>query len=471
MMFALAMGIVTAHAQENVTVAEENNGSEQQTDAQPVLTKEVYPQKEADGDLYHGLTKKLTFDRMIPPHGLEGTYDKTVHIIFPAEVRYVDLGSPDLIAGKADGAENVIRVKATVRNFPNETNMSVITEDGSFYTFNVKYAAEPLLLNVEMCDFIHDGESVNRPNNAQEIYLKELGSESPMLVRLIMKSIHKQNKREVKHIGCKRFGIQYLLKGIYTHNGLLYFHTEIKNQSNVPFDVDYITWKIVDKKVAKRTAMQEQIILPLRAQNYATLVPGKKSERTVFTMAKFTKMCIRDRVWSVWNSYRFAEKQREKIYVLDNGKSLMLALSQDLSQNRPAEAREHVRRFHELFFTLSPEKSAIEHNVKRALLLADKSVYHYYSDFAEKGYYNRIIAGNINQVLKVDSVVCDFNAYPYRAVTYATQKIIRQSNVTERSLVTTCRLLNASRSDDNPNGFTIEGFTIIENKDLQTIKR
>jgi len=233
-MFALAMGIASAHAQENVTV-ETTNGSNEQ----PTLTKEVYPQKEADGDLYHGLSRKLTFDRMIPPHGLEVTYDKTVHVIFPAEVRYVDLGSPDLIAGKADGAENVIRVKATVRNFPNETNMSVITEDGSFYTFNVKYAAEPLLLNVEMCDFIHDGS-------------------------------------------------KYLLKGIYTHNGLLYFHTEIKNQSNVPFDVDYITWKIVDKKVAKRTAMQEQIILPLRAQNYATLVPGKKSERTVFTMAKFT---------------------------------------------------------------------------------------------------------------------------------------------------------------------------------------
>ena len=247
-MFALAMGIATANAQENVTV-ETTKGSEQ-----PTLTKEVYPQKEADGDLYHGLSRKLTFDRMIPPHGLEVTYDKTVHVIFPAEVRYVDLGSPDLIAGKADGAENIIRVKATVRNFPNETNMSVITEDGSFYTFNVKYAAEPLLLNVEMCDFIHDGSTVNRPNNAQEIYLKELGSESPMLVRLIMKSIH----------------------------------TEIKNQSNVPFDVDYITWKIVDKKVAKRTAVQEQIILPLRAQNYATLVPGKKSERTVFTMAKFT---------------------------------------------------------------------------------------------------------------------------------------------------------------------------------------
>ncbi len=239
-------------------------------------------------DTFTLVPRQVKTDKGYKPDSGVVSQIKTVHVIFPSEVRYVDLGSPDLIAGKADGAENVIRVKATVRNFPNETNMSVITEDGSFYTFNVKYASEPLLLNVEMYDFIHDGEKVNRPNNAQEIYLKELGSESPMLVRLIMKSIHKQNKREVKHIGCKRFGIKYLLKGIYTHNGLLYFHTEIKNQSNVPFDVDYITWKIVDKKVAKRTAVQEQIILPLRAQNYATLVPGKKSERTVFTMAKFT---------------------------------------------------------------------------------------------------------------------------------------------------------------------------------------
>lgn len=168
MIFALLVGIVTANAQENKTV-KESNGS----DGQPPLTKEVYPQKETEGDLYHGLTKKLTFDRMIPPHGLEVTYDKTVHIIFPAEVRYVDLGSPNLIAGKADGAENVIRVKATVRDFRSETNMSVITEDGSFYTFNVKYADEPLILNVEMKDFIHDGSTVNRPNNAQDELLSE----------------------------------------------------------------------------------------------------------------------------------------------------------------------------------------------------------------------------------------------------------------------------------------------------------
>lgn len=185
----------------------------------------------------------------------------------------------------------------------------------------------------------------------------------------------------------------------------------------------------------------------------------------------FVCLCAVIAISSICVSLRFAEKQREKIYVLDNGKSLMLALSQDMNQNRPAEAREHVRRFHELFFTLSPDKSAIRHNIDRALILADKSAYNYYSDFVEKGYYNRIIAGNITQVVKVDSVVCDFNNYPYTAKTYAREMIIRQSNVTERSLVTFCRLTNASRSDDNPNGFIIEGLTILENKDIQTVKR
>lgn len=258
MFFALMMGVVAAHAQQS------------------------------SGDHFEGLSRKIGFSQMIPPHGLEITYDKTVHLIFPASIKYVDLGSTNLIAGKADGAENVIRVKATTKHFKKETNMSVITEDGNFYTFNVKYVDEPLLLNVEMCDFIHDGETVNRPNNAMEIYLQELGNESPRLVHLIMKSIHKQDKRRIKHIGCKRFGVQFLLKGLYAHNDLLYFHTQVRNETNVPFDVDFVTYKIVDKKIVKRTAMQEQVIYPLRAFNYLTHVDGKKNECTVFALPKFT---------------------------------------------------------------------------------------------------------------------------------------------------------------------------------------
>jgi conjugative transposon TraN protein len=240
------------------------------------------------GDLYEGLTRKITYDRMIPPYGIEVGFNKTVHVIFPASVRYVDLGSANLIAGKADGAENVIRVKAAVQGFERETNFSVITEDGNFYSFNVKYADEPEKLNVEMKDFIHDGEEVNRPNNSLDIYMKELGNESPKVVSLIMKSIYRGDKLEIKHIGSKRFGVQLLLKGIYTYNDFLYFHIQTKNTAQVPFDIDFIRIKIVDKKVAKRTAIQEQVIYPVRAYRYNIRIPGKKTERTVFALPRFT---------------------------------------------------------------------------------------------------------------------------------------------------------------------------------------
>jgi len=158
----------------------------------------------------------------------------------------------------------------------------------------------------------------------------------------------------------------------------------------------------------------------------------------LFTLV-FICLCALVTGFAVWNSYSFAEKQRQKIYVLDNGKSLMLALSQDMAQNRPVEAKSHVRRFHELFFTLSPDKGAIESNIKRSLFLADRTA--------------------------------DFDQYPYKVNTYARQLIVRESSLTVRSLVTSCRLLNATRSDNNPHGFIIEAFTITENKDLQTVKR
>ena len=185
----------------------------------------------------------------------------------------------------------------------------------------------------------------------------------------------------------------------------------------------------------------------------------------------FAVLCIAVAGYALWQSYRFAELQREKVYVLDNGKSLMLALSQDASINRPVEAREHVKRFHELFFTLAPDKNAIESNMKRAFNLADKRAFDYYKDLSEKGYYNRIISGNVQQRIEVDSVVCNFDTYPYSVKTFAKQFIIRSSNVTKRNLITSCYLVNSVRSDNNPQGFNIEKFSVLENKDIEVIDR
>lgn len=263
---ALLMGMVTgANAQVNDTI-----------------------QRAAGNDLYQGITRKLPYRQMVTPHGVQVTFAKTVHIIFPSAVRYVDLGSNWIIAGKADGAENVIRVKATTEGFPGETNFSVICEDGSFYSFNARYAHEPEMLNIEMKDFLENGDTTDFSHTRMNIYFRELGNESPLLVKLIMQSIYKEDRREIRHLGCKRFGVQFLLKSVHSHNGLFYFHTETRNRSNVAFRTDFIRFKIVDKKVPKRTAIQERVIDPVRSYNEVLVTDGKSDVRTVYAVPQFT---------------------------------------------------------------------------------------------------------------------------------------------------------------------------------------
>ena len=241
----------------------------------------------SSGDLYQGISRSIPNERVVLPYGLEVTFEKTVHLIFPAAIRYVDLGSQNIIAGKADDAENVLRVKAAVREFETETNMSVICEDGSFYAFNVKYADEPEKLSMEMKDFLSPTEG-RLPSNRADIYFKELGSESPILVKLIMKSIYQNDKRTIKHVGAKQFGMRFLLRGLYAHNGLLYFHVRMDNESNMPYAVDFITFKVVDKKVAKHTAIQERMLQPLRAFHQVMWIGAGRSERIVFALEQFT---------------------------------------------------------------------------------------------------------------------------------------------------------------------------------------
>ncbi len=239
------------------------------------------------GDLYQGMSRSIPNGRVVLPYGLQITFEKTVHLIFPAQIRYVDLGSSNIIAGKAEDADNVLRVKAAVRDFETETNLSVICDDGSFYSFNVKYAEEPERLNIEMQDFLHSGTN-NLPTNKADIYFKELGNQSPVLVKLIMKTIWQNDRREIKHIGSKKFGVQFLLRGLYSHNGLLYFHLQMKNQSEMPYNIDFITFKVVDKKIAKRTAIQEQVLQPLRAYNDVIRIGGLQTQRSIFALEQFT---------------------------------------------------------------------------------------------------------------------------------------------------------------------------------------
>ncbi len=220
----------------------------------------------------------------IEPYQMEVTYDKTSHLIFPTAVRYVDLGSEYLIAGKAEDAENVLRVKASARDFTTETNFSVITDDGHFYSFDVYYNSCPQTLSYNLLTM---QKTVDK-DTGNDVLFEELGNTAPSLAGLLLETIYKKDKRIVKHIGAKSFGIHFILKGIYIHNGKYYFHTQLTNSTNVPFQIDFINFKVADKKIAKRTVVQEKPMIPLRIYKSLDEIGGKTAGQNVFLLDQFT---------------------------------------------------------------------------------------------------------------------------------------------------------------------------------------
>ncbi len=174
--------------------------------------------------------------------------------------------------------------------------------------------------------------------------------------------------------------------------------------------------------------------------------------------------------FALYKSFSLVSQMQSKIYILANGKALE-AYASERKDNIPVEARDHVKTFHKLFFTLDPDDKAITANITKALYLADGSAKRAYDDLKENGYYAGLISGNVNQTITVDSVTIDINEYPYKFRCYATQSIIRPTSLTTRSLVTEGGLRNVSRSDNNPHGFLIERWSTIDNRDLKTVSR
>ena len=180
--------------------------------------------------------------------------------------------------------------------------------------------------------------------------------------------------------------------------------------------------------------------------------------------------CVIICCYTVYKSFASVTLMQDKVYILANGKALE-AFASDRRDNVPVEARDHVKTFHKLFFTLDPDDKVIKTNITRALYLADDSAKRIYDDLKENGFYSGIISGNISQTIQIDSVMIDVNEYPYQFDCYAKQNIIRTTSILKRNLRTHGSLRNVSRSDNNPHGFLIERWETIENKDISVENR
>ena len=187
---------------------------------------------------------------------------------------------------------------------------------------------------------------------------------------------------------------------------------------------------------------------------------------TVLALAAATIIAVGSTAVSGW----FMEKANGTIYVVDKGSAVMASRSSEDS-HRELEAMDHVSRFHELMFNLSPSAESIQRNLDRALVMSDKSAYDYWMDLSERGFYQRIVSANISQEFVADSIKVDMLSYPHEVRTYGKLYLLRESNITAYLFESTCRLVDVERSQTNPHGLMIERFTVTRNDNIGTRKR
>jgi conjugative transposon TraK protein len=185
----------------------------------------------------------------------------------------------------------------------------------------------------------------------------------------------------------------------------------------------------------------------------------------IIVVGNFSVCC-----YAIYKTYQVMQESKETMYILANGKILQ-AVAGERKENIPVEARDHIKTFHQYFFTLDPDDKVIQSNITKALYLADASAKTAYDNLRENGYYASVISGNISQTINIDSIRLNINSYPFYWRCYATETITRSTSIVTRDLITEGYLRTVSRSDNNPHGFLIEKWNTIENKDLKVQNR
>ena len=187
--------------------------------------------------------------------------DKTTSLIFPFSIMHVDRGTKDVLVQPVKEADNILLVKAAANNFP-ETNLSVITSDGSVYTFAISYGNP-------------------------EAWIYHLPAKSKTAISTYANGIL-DNPKTMKGIKDKSWDMLASVAGIYIKEDVIYYQLHLVNQSPIDYDIDFLRFYIRDKKKGKRTTTQENEMVSLYVGGNTKEVKANSRSVIVVALEKFT---------------------------------------------------------------------------------------------------------------------------------------------------------------------------------------
>ena len=188
--------------------------------------------------------------------------DKTTSLVFPFSIRHVDRGTKDILVQQVKEADNILLVKASAKNF-SETNLSVVTEDGSVYTFVINYEEKPAIWVYNL----RENKKTTMATYANGIL---------------------DNKRTLSGVRDNSWNIDAAVIGTYIKDDIVFFQLRIKNNSPINYGIEVLRFYIRDKKKGKRTAVQENELKPLHVSGNIAQVKSFNQNVIVVALDKFT---------------------------------------------------------------------------------------------------------------------------------------------------------------------------------------
>lgn len=189
------------------------------------------------------------------------TTAKTSSLVFPLSIQHVDRGSPSILAEQVGESGNILLLKAGEAGFP-ETNLSVITSDGTLYSIAVCYDPSPKELTLYL---------PLQSKGSFSTYARMILDNAPLL-----------------RLQKEKWDISAAVAGIYVREDALFFQLVLENNSALDYEVDYLRFAIRDKKGGKRTAIQQNELLPLHLSGNHSRVKAGGRTSFVAVLPRFT---------------------------------------------------------------------------------------------------------------------------------------------------------------------------------------
>lgn len=213
--------------------------------------------------------------------------NKTVHMFFPSEIKYVDVGSKDVLF---EVTGTILKLAASVKNFT-QTNITVITKDEVCYSFIVGYKEDVLELNYFISE--QSGKRLNSANQISDSVAKsslngrKLLSETDTLKLLCEKAVNKPFTWWDE--GAIHRKVYFALNNIFVSGDKLFFVVSVGNLSNINYDIDYLKLTICDKKQFKRSSIQDIERHPVYFyQKPDKIIGNTKAQTFIIVFEKFT---------------------------------------------------------------------------------------------------------------------------------------------------------------------------------------